>query len=76
MISGWAIAISSTLVNNLASKRPEALVIFAYYAVILHWHRNMWVIGNGGKVLIGSISNYLGPDWEALLRWPLTEVQK
>lgn len=66
----WPIQISSEYVQLLKQRRPEALAILAYYAVMLHSHRDVWLVGGAGRYLIESISGYLGTYWENWLAWP------
>ncbi|KFZ00013.1 hypothetical protein V500_01204 [Pseudogymnoascus sp. VKM F-4518 (FW-2643)] len=66
----WPIQISSEYVDLLKQRRPEALAILAYYAVMLHSHRNVWLVGGAGRYLIESISGYLGTYWDNWLAWP------
>ena len=54
----------------LTEQRPEALVLLAYYAVVLHHRRRSWVIGDAGRLLITSLSFNLGRHWQPLLEWP------
>ncbi|GKZ18811.1 hypothetical protein AbraIFM66951_009514 [Aspergillus brasiliensis] len=69
-VTGWPVIVSPEYVEHLAMQRPEALVILAHYAVILHWHRHLWLFGDGGRYLIESISKHLGPSWAEWLEWP------
>ncbi|OOF99853.1 hypothetical protein ASPCADRAFT_203680 [Aspergillus carbonarius ITEM 5010] len=69
-VTGWSIIVNPEYVEHLTLRRPEALVILAHYAVLLHWHRHLWLFGDGGQFMIESISSYLGPDWEEWLAWP------
>jgi hypothetical protein len=65
----WPIIVSLEYTNMLVHRRPEALVILAHYAVLLHSCRDMWVFGDGGKYLIQSNDRYLGPQWLSATPW-------
>ncbi|RAH60355.1 hypothetical protein BO85DRAFT_415613 [Aspergillus piperis CBS 112811] len=69
-VTGWPVIVSPEYAEHLAMQRPEALVILAHYAVILYWHRHLWLFGDGGRFLIESISRHLGPSWAEWLEWP------
>ncbi|PWY92369.1 hypothetical protein BO70DRAFT_383942 [Aspergillus heteromorphus CBS 117.55] len=69
-ITGWTVIVNPEYVEYLVLRRPEALVILAHYAVLIHWHRGLWLFGDSGRFLIESISNHLGPDWAQWLEWP------
>lgn len=66
----WPTVVSSTYVDLLRQRQPEALVILAHYAVLLHRGRDLWLIGDGGQFLIESICASLGSDWQEWLKVP------
>lgn len=58
-----------------AQRRPEALVIFAYYGVIVHRAGEYWGVGQvAGRVLVKGIEGYLGGWWKEWLRWCVAQV--
>lgn len=69
-VLAWPIVVSLEYTDMLVHRRPEALVILAHYAVSLHSCRDMWVFGDGGRFLIQSIDQYLGPQWAEWMYWP------
>ncbi|KAJ1323442.1 transcriptional activator protein UGA3 [Microdochium nivale] len=59
----------------LAQRRPEALVIFAHYAVLVHRAGEYWGVGRtAGKVLVDGIVGILGGFWRRWLEWPVEQV--
>ena len=70
----WLITSSPEYITLLDERRPEALVLLAYYAVILHWRRESWIIGNAGRSMFTLITTYLGQRWELWLAWPKSEI--
>ncbi|KAL0941403.1 Upc2 protein [Colletotrichum truncatum] len=62
--------ITTGFIDVLKQRRPEALVILAYYAVLLHWCREYWVFGDAGQFMIRSISAHLGDYWSEWLAFP------
>lgn len=70
LVSAWPIMVSPEYVDLLRQLAPEALVILAYYAVLLHRCRDSWLYGGGGRFLIESISAHLGTPWQAWLNYP------
>ncbi|KAI0107031.1 hypothetical protein GGR51DRAFT_517155 [Nemania sp. FL0031] len=72
--TAWPIIIPAEFLDLLKQRRPEALVILAHYAVLMHCSRSFWVFGNGGQLLICAITNYLGMFWARWLAWPNEEV--
>jgi len=69
-IQEWPIRVSKRYISLLRERRPEALVVLAYYAVLLHYARDYWAVGDSGRALIHAISRHLGPFWEEWLAWP------
>lgn len=70
IIFAWLLLIPEDFVMLLMRRSPEALVILAYSAVILHEKKNIWFVSNSGRMLIESISAYLGDYWDPWLSWP------
>ena len=71
----WPIIVSAQYAVLLSQRRPEALVLLAHYAMLLHVHRWLWVIGDGGEFLIRSISESLGSPWASWLEFPLSALE-
>jgi len=66
----WPINLSSEFTDLLSMRKPEALIILAHYAVLLHRRRRVWLVGNVGRILIQEISKFLGTFWKTWLDWP------
>ncbi|PYH92636.1 hypothetical protein BO71DRAFT_329466, partial [Aspergillus ellipticus CBS 707.79] len=75
-VIAWTVQVPAEYFDHLALGRPEALVILAHWAVMLNYHRDFWVFGDGGDFLIRSITEYLGPEWETWLAWPKGCLQR
>jgi hypothetical protein len=69
-IQEWPVRVSSDYIQLLTQRRPEALVILAYYSVLLHHAKEYWIVRDVGSFLIKSISVHLGPYWADWLEWP------
>ncbi|KAL4940154.1 hypothetical protein BDV06DRAFT_213690 [Aspergillus oleicola] len=69
-IISWPVLVPPRYVDLLAERRQEALVILAYFGLLLHMHREMWTFGDSGLYIITSIRDYLGPQWAEWLVWP------
>ncbi|EXJ84196.1 hypothetical protein A1O3_04863 [Capronia epimyces CBS 606.96] len=70
MIISWIMLASPEFTRLLAAKRPEALVLLAYYALLLHHGRTMWQVGDAGAYMLRIIADFLGPEWERWLSYP------
>ena len=75
-VQEWAVRVSSGYVGLLNERRPEAMVILGYYAVLLHYDRCSWAIGDTGAYLIRSIIDNLGEYWMRWLEWPRRVIEE
>ncbi|KAF2675722.1 hypothetical protein K458DRAFT_492928 [Lentithecium fluviatile CBS 122367] len=70
LIWAWPILLSGVFTDLLMKRNPEALIILSHYAVLLHQHRRLWLVGNAGRMLIEAITRFLGTYWKQWLIWP------
>ncbi|KAF2179558.1 hypothetical protein K469DRAFT_673964 [Zopfia rhizophila CBS 207.26] len=70
IVLAWPVRITTEYIDMVKQRRPEALVILAHWAVLLHYGRNFWVFGDAGQFLIESIARYLGVSWDEWMAWP------
>ncbi|KAK7429464.1 hypothetical protein QQZ08_004056 [Neonectria magnoliae] len=66
--------LTAEFVDALRKHRPEALLVLAYYGILLHRCRASWIVGDAGAFLIRLIANYLGSFWQEPMQWPLEEL--
>lgn len=69
-IIAWPVRVSDEYFDALVARRPEALIIFAHFAVLLHNIRDSWLSCDSGLYLIQSINAFLGPGWEEWMAFP------
>ncbi|KAK3377014.1 hypothetical protein B0T24DRAFT_620283 [Lasiosphaeria ovina] len=74
MLFLWTTLVPHEFTGLLLAKRPEALVVLAYYALLLHHGRAMWQVGGAGAAIVAMVAEYLGPDWEYWLAYPCEMV--
>ena len=70
MVFAWPVTVPSGYIDLLSARRPEALIVLAYYAAVLHVRRDFWAVGDAGKYLIDAIGAHLGKHWDEWLAWP------
>jgi hypothetical protein len=70
VVQEWPARVSVAYVELLAERRPEALVVLAYYGVLMHRAREYWPLGGAGRYLVRSITAHLGSYWAEWLEWP------
>ncbi|SCO92611.1 uncharacterized protein FRV6_16739 [Fusarium oxysporum] len=76
MVFSWPLAVSPEFVGLLEKRKPEALLVLANFAVLLHWCRHHWIFGQVGYCLLESIVSGLGQEWDRWLHWPRLMVKK
>ncbi|KAJ3535128.1 hypothetical protein NM208_g7265 [Fusarium decemcellulare] len=66
----WPLVVPVDFIDLVEQRRPEAIAILTYYAVLLLRTQSFWVVGNAGKFLILSVTENLGTYWAEWLQWP------
>ena len=66
----WPVLLKTAFLNLLDERRPEALVVLAYYGALLHFYRDCWVVRDTGARLVGAVNEHLGSYWEDWMWWP------
>jgi len=74
LITGWPIMVSEEYTELLIKRQPEALVIMAYFSILLHSRRTFWAVGDAGRLLLTGIEKYLGDEWAEWLVVPKNMV--
>jgi hypothetical protein len=69
-VFAWLVTASEEYTNLLDQRRPEALVLLAYFSVLLHRRNKSWIIGDAGIGLLTRLRQYLGKRWDRWLEWP------
>ncbi|ETS74392.1 hypothetical protein PFICI_14258 [Pestalotiopsis fici W106-1] len=70
MIFLWSIMLPDLFIELLARQVPEAIAILGRYAILLHYGRSLWQVGDAGPRLLHTIQRLLGPAWDPWLSWP------
>ncbi|KAL8781676.1 MAG: hypothetical protein Q9213_005893 [Squamulea squamosa] len=73
-VFAWPVQLTDGYTSLLNQRRPEALIILAYYGVILHFYRKAWCIGDSGASLVRAIHAQIGSYWGRWLQWPMDMV--
>lgn len=69
-VHSWPAEVDKAFIDMLDERRPTALVIMAYYAVLMSLNSKAWWIGNWPDLLLTRIDRELGHDYAAVLEWP------
>jgi hypothetical protein len=74
-VSAFPVVLDEDFIEVVRKHRPEALLVLAYYGILLHRCRRVWLVGDSGAFLIHLIADHLGSYWQEALRWPLQELE-
>lgn len=70
----WPTTLPPKFVDLLSEKQPEALVILAYYCVIVHWSEagtnDTWFLQGWGRYMFETVGDLLPQPWHEHLDWP------
>ncbi|EKJ72912.1 hypothetical protein FPSE_06958 [Fusarium pseudograminearum CS3096] len=70
MIFQWTMLASPDFTTLLSARKPEALILLSYYALLLHYGRKLWQIRDTGMHLMGFITDNLPSEWHFWLDYP------
>ncbi|KAH9211371.1 hypothetical protein DL95DRAFT_369775 [Leptodontidium sp. 2 PMI_412] len=70
IVMSWPINLSTEFTELLDQRKPEALVVMAYFSILLHCRRAFWAVGEAGRFLLAAIEEYLGEEWAGWLAVP------
>ncbi|CEI68194.1 unnamed protein product [Fusarium venenatum] len=76
IIFWWPMTVSRDFLDLALSGNALALVILAYYDILLHWGESQyWFFENWAELLITAIADKVkGSSWEDLLSWPIEVI--
>jgi hypothetical protein len=70
MISTWTMLVPPVYTSLLARKQPVALILLAYYAVLVHQAKELWQARGAGSYVFNLIADNLGSEWDPWMRYP------
>lgn len=76
LLIGWLYRLPEELVGLLEQKEPRALVILAYWAVMLKYMDSVWFMKGWSEHVLSGISGCLQPDYRPWIEWPLRRVRQ
>ncbi|KAI9699249.1 MAG: hypothetical protein M1820_007221 [Bogoriella megaspora] len=73
-IFSWLYRLEDAFVGCLHLKDPLALLVLAYFAVLLRTKREVWYVKGWEHHLLNRIRDFLREDFMHLLHWPLEQA--
>lgn len=70
----FPILVSDIFLESLKGEDPLALVIFANYAVLLHWLRGYVWLRGWGKQIVQAVNHIVGTEWSDCLEGAMQEI--
>jgi hypothetical protein len=70
MVCTWTMLLTPDFANLLSAMRPEALVILAYYAQLLHYARDLWQVRDASTYIFGLVYDCIDESWRPWLEEP------
>ncbi|KAF9694234.1 hypothetical protein EKO04_007859 [Ascochyta lentis] len=70
----WIFTVPEKYLVLQHQRQPPALIIFAFYGVLLHRLNNYWWAEGCGKNIVGAVDECLGPYWSSWMDWPKQAV--
>lgn len=65
----WPATITNEFIQLIHESRPEALVILAYYCVLLRKLGGIWFLKGAGERLMQAIVEEVGEEWSPWMKW-------
>ncbi|KAG9593900.1 hypothetical protein KCU77_g1741, partial [Aureobasidium melanogenum] len=76
LIDQWAVKLPPEFKDMLVERKPIALIILAYWAVLISMNPRPWHLRGLAEVLIARIEDILGEEWAEFLRWPRESIME
>ena len=70
----WPVMIKQGFVSRMNDRQPEALIILAYYCVILHQLDKYWWMSGWAKHIVRNIYQHIDESKRPWLQWPADVV--
>lgn len=75
VLMGWLYRLPRRMVTLLEHKEPQALILLAYWAVLLKSMRSVWLMKGWDEHVLSGIRASLHPDSQQWIEWPLRQLR-
>ncbi|OJD34024.1 c6 finger domain [Diplodia corticola] len=73
-VFSWVYCLEENFILCLQQHQPLALVILAYFVVMLHVSRHQWFIEHWPEHIMAGIVHHIPDDHKHWIRWPATQI--
>jgi len=70
----WPQENKTAFASLLKRRNPQALIILAYYSVLLDLLDGRWWLQGWGRMLLRNVIGSLGDEWKSWVDWPMQTV--
>lgn len=75
LILAWLYVLEDDFIQSFKNRHPVALLLLAYFAVVLRALEHHWFIENWPFQIVTGISRILEARYMHLLRWPMEQIR-
>ena len=75
LIMTWPNEISPRCYELLELRDPVALILLAYFAVLMSMRKRLWWLARWPELLLKQIGTLLGMEWDLWLEWPRSMLE-
>lgn len=70
----WPVGLTQEFVGLLQDQKPEAMVLFAHWAILFHRLRDLWFCDGLARPIVMAAAAVLGKKRLNWIEWPIREV--
>lgn len=70
----WPVSLTQEFVGLLQDQKPEAMVLFAHWAILFHRLRDLWFCDGLARPIVMAAAAVLGKERLNWIEWPIKEV--
>ena len=71
----WLYRLPRKMVSLMEQKEPPALILLAYWAVLLKYMRSVWLMKEWDEHVLSGIRASLHPNFHQWIEWPLRQLR-
>ncbi|KAI0466137.1 hypothetical protein F4859DRAFT_498376, partial [Xylaria cf. heliscus] len=75
-VFGWLYRLQRPFISCLQRRNPTALIILAYYAVLLRTMENLWFMDGWSSHLLATVRGLVEDEYTVWLRWPTESLEE
>ncbi|KAL0929370.1 uncharacterized protein CTRU02_215726 [Colletotrichum truncatum] len=68
-VFSWPVLVSTAFYDEMTQKKPLAIVLLAYFGLLLNELRNVWWVGRAGRRLLRDCADLLSGKHRELVGW-------